>query len=195
MNDTLGPEWLVPSTLVFGESPKVVIPSEEVSVGHSREGRALISNTARKEMGKHMYSLRIRRALQQKTTQSANRTYKLVKIVLVCREKIINNRIGEWLGLFKVIDVDEYRNLIYTKGVKIGVARLLLNIAQVKHYLQPEHPSHCFISALGKRFGKCGTKYAEKEDMQLTEMVHQTDPRAHFEEMTDAKRKRIKNIL
>lgn len=116
-----------------------------------------------------MSSLRITRAMQQNTPPSANRVHEPGDSVLLWQEKIFNNRIGEWLGSFKAMDVDESKKLVYVQDVKTGSARPF-NIAQVKHYFQPENLSHCFISSVRKRFKKVGTKYTEEEDMHLTEI-------------------------
>ena len=63
MNDTLGPEGLVPSALVFGESPKVYTKSETPDERAVPAIRAKLAHTARSQMAKHMAELRVKRAL------------------------------------------------------------------------------------------------------------------------------------
>lgn len=50
MNDTLGPEGLVPSALVFGEFPKFVTKSEVPRERSILESRAEMATLVRKEM-------------------------------------------------------------------------------------------------------------------------------------------------
>ena len=62
MNDTLGPEGLVTSAIVFGEFPRGFTKSETPSQRPTLEERAPIAQSARKEMGKIMAEMRIRLA-------------------------------------------------------------------------------------------------------------------------------------
>ena len=71
MNDTLGPEGLVPSAFVFGEFPKVFTPAEEPHPRATVESRAAIASRARREMEQHMAKLRIRRALHHAIPSAA----------------------------------------------------------------------------------------------------------------------------
>ena len=80
--------------------------------------------------------------------------------MLVWREKIVNHRIGEWVGPFTVIATDESRKLVYVKDPKIGPARPF-NAVQVKRYLTSETTSvnlaHSFIMDLGGALSRFGT--------------------------------------
>ena len=49
-NDTLGPDGLVPSALVFGEFPSPIVTSETRHPRATIESRAEIANMAQKEM-------------------------------------------------------------------------------------------------------------------------------------------------
>ena len=51
MNDTLGPEGLVPSVLVFGQYPKFNIPSSKPSAKTTQISRKMVAETARKQNG------------------------------------------------------------------------------------------------------------------------------------------------
>lgn len=77
MNDTLGPEGLVPSALVFGEFPKVHTRSEAPDQRASAANQAKIANAARFEMQNHMSSLRVSRALKHKTPVAGDMSYKV----------------------------------------------------------------------------------------------------------------------
>ena len=75
MIDTLGPEGLVPSALVFGEFPPVIKKSEAPAARLKLRERASVAKSARKEMGKIIAEMRVRRALHHKTLSAADRFY------------------------------------------------------------------------------------------------------------------------
>eukprot|EP00171_Calliarthron_tuberculosum_P005792 IDg5792t1 len=75
MNDTLGPEGIVPSSLVFGEYPKVYTTSETPQQRPSIAERAKMLHTARIEMQKHMAKSRIARALKHSVPPAADNHY------------------------------------------------------------------------------------------------------------------------
>ena len=79
-----------------------------------------------------MSEMHIKRALKHRPPAAADRAYKPGDSVLIWREKIFNNRIGEWLGPFTVLSVDDEKKLVYVKEAKIGAARPF-NVVQVKH--------------------------------------------------------------
>lgn len=98
VNDTLGPEGLVPSALVFGEFPQVGTRSEVREEMPSLKKRATLADLARREMGERMAELRLKRALHHAVPPACDRSYQPGDKVLVWREKLIADRIGEWLG-------------------------------------------------------------------------------------------------
>ena len=102
VNDTLRPNGVVPSTLVFGEHPPVFTRSENQKRRPTLDERAKIAFEARNEMEQHMAKLRIDRALPHAVPPAANVTYERNDEVLVWREKQVNNRIGEWVGPYSV---------------------------------------------------------------------------------------------
>ena len=198
MNDTLGPEGLVPSALVFREFPPVFTKSEAPAARLILGERASVAQSARKEMGKLMG---VRRALHHRTLSAADRFYQPGDQVLVWREKIVNHRIGEWLGPFTVLCTDESRKLVYVQDAKIGAARRFKAV-QVKRYLTSETTSvnlaHFFMMDLGGALGRFGTTSVEAQTttgVHLTEIITRGDPRAYSPEMNAAKKAEIKNLL
>ena len=123
MNDTLGPEGLVPTALVFGEYPPIHTKSETPTSRAVLASRAEIGNAARHEMEKIMAELRIKRALQHAAPSSANTVYSPGDQVLLWREKQFDNRIGEWVGPFTVVAVNEQKKQVFVQDVRIGQAR------------------------------------------------------------------------
>ena len=192
MNNTLGPEGLVPTALVFGEYPPVHTKSETPNPRGVLASRAEISNTARQEMEKIMAEIRVKRALQHATPYSANNVYSPGDQVLLWREKQFDIRIGEWMGPFNVVAVDEEKAQVFVQDIRIGQARQF-NIVQVKRYHQPEKLSTTFMSDVrecGRYFGS-----PEDEEVYLTEIISKGDNSANLKEMTIAKRQEIKNLL
>ena len=118
MNDTLGPEGLVPSALVFGEFPPAYTKTEVPKARPSLSLRAEIANTARKEMNEHMAKLRVNRALKHKAASSTDSIFTPGDEVLVWREKIVNHRIGEWIGPFIVDSVEVDKKIIFVRDEK-----------------------------------------------------------------------------
>ena len=95
MNDNFGPEGLVPSALVFGEFACLRSFSGSVITRPSLAERSLAAQDARRAIGKHLAQVRIKRALRFQTLQASDLTYQPGDKVLVWREKLVVNRIGE----------------------------------------------------------------------------------------------------
>ena len=193
MNDTLGPEGLVPSALVFGEFPPVHTNSESNVPRATLQERAAMASTARREMEKCMAELRLKRALHHAVPPAADRVYQAGDKALVWREKLLANRIGEWIGPFVVVAADDERKIVYIRDTEIGPARPF-NAAQVKPYFAPENISHSFIAELQKGFVQFMTPRDEDETF-LIEIRDPSDSRAKSKEMHMAKREEIKILL
>ncbi|PXF40714.1 hypothetical protein BWQ96_09547 [Gracilariopsis chorda] len=131
MNDTLGPEGLVPSALVFGEFAQIHTRSEPPDQRETVASRAKVASSARTEMQKHMAKLRLDRALKQKTPAAADRTYQVGDKVLVRREKVVGSRIGEWMGAFTASAIVEAKNIVYIQDERISAAKPF-GVAQFK---------------------------------------------------------------
>ena len=204
LNDTLDPEGLVPSALVFGEFPPMFTKSESPAQRATLQDRASVAQSARKEMEKIMAEMRVRRALHHRVPSAADRFYQPGDKVLVWMERVVNHRIREWLGPFTVMSTDELGKLVYIQDAKIGTARPF-NVIQVKRYFSadsceeiPVNLAHYFVMELGEALNKFGTTSAEHEtpcDVLLTEIITLGDPRSYSSEMTAAKKAEIKSLL
>ena len=192
MNDTPGPEGLVPSALVFGEFSKVYTRSETPAQRPTLEDRAAIALCVRKEMERIMAEMRIRRALKHKIPAAADTSYQPGDKVLVWSEKIVESRIVEWLGPFEVLASDEEKKLVYVKDVKTGAARPF-NVSQVKRYLTPDMVAHCIMSELGEKLHRFGTSGKDWQ-VYLTEKLNPNDPRSDSLEMEEAKKAEIRSL-
>lgn len=95
MNDTLGPEGIVPSVLEFGKYPQVFTTSESRPPPPFVTERAIIADTTRSEREKQMATLKQKRGMHHAVPPAADRSHQPGDQVLVRREEIIANRIGE----------------------------------------------------------------------------------------------------
>lgn len=150
MNDTLGPEGIVPSVLVFGEYLPVFTTSERPTSRSPGHLRAKIATEARIEMEKHMGKARIARALKHAVPPSADRPLSPGDQVLVWRENIVKNRIGEWLGPFTVDNYISGKKLVYVRNGK-DIMLKPFGISQVNRYLAPELAAYSFLEDINER--------------------------------------------
>lgn len=94
--------------------------------------------------------------------------------VLVWREKQEDNCIGEWVSPITITAVEEEKKQVFLHDYRIGQSRPF-NMAQRKHYLQPEKLSSTFMSDL-----RSGFRYfvsPEHGDFYLTEVIPNNDGR------------------
>ena len=134
INDTLGPEGIVPLALVFGEYPSILSfiganlprPTLAESVSAAQD--------ARKIMSKHMAQVRVKRALKHRTPKAADCTFSPGDKVLVWMESQINNRIGLYKGPFTVLSFDPESKIVLVEEDP-GKIPKRYSVAQVKPYL------------------------------------------------------------
>ena len=58
---------------------------------------------ARRYMAKHLAQAKVTRALHQNIPPATDRRYQPGDKVIIWREKIVENRIGKWMGPYTVI--------------------------------------------------------------------------------------------
>ncbi len=75
MNNTLGPEGLVPSSLVFGELPQDHTASEIPKQRDTLGERAAMAHAARTEMQRIMARMRVARGLKHAVPRAADESY------------------------------------------------------------------------------------------------------------------------
>lgn len=113
MNNALVSEGLVSSALVFGTYPATDIFVEPREPKPTTQQRSQLASSIHLEIDKQMASIRVNRALCHKIPPESDVTYKVGDQVLVCREKQVNNSIGEWLGPDPVRGVNMDCKLVY----------------------------------------------------------------------------------
>lgn len=100
LNDTTGPDGMVPSLLVFGSLPS--FPAVNMDLPIQKERMAALQ-TARKEMASIVARLRVQEALRYKIPPSTHFLIKLGDAVYFYREgKSGCKRTGSWKGPFTV---------------------------------------------------------------------------------------------
>lgn len=74
--------------------------------------RAIIAQQARKIMAQHMANSRVTRDIKHNTPEATSTIYNPGDRVLILCEKKVENRIGEWLGPYVVVSVNDDTNII-----------------------------------------------------------------------------------
>ncbi len=198
LNDTLGPEGFVPSSLVFGEYPQMVTPSESRPSRGTNMELARIANFARNEMETIMAHIRLKRSLNHTVPPAADRMYEKNDQVLIWREKIIANRIGEWMGPYIVESYNPEKKLVSVIAGDSGRIKEF-NVAQVKPYYTPELLVQTFFEELLHRMQYFTSQKEEDFDIDykifLTEVFDSNDVRCTSPEMKKAKLEEIHNLI
>lgn len=193
INDSSGPEGLVPSALLFGEFQEA----------HSLRGttqretlgqRVTMASCASKQMQKDLCEKRLLRALQFKNLSGLEQVSQPGGNALVWRQKISNYRIGEWLGPFAVLTVDESRKQGHFQDSENSAARPF-NVVHVECYHDPGFFAHCSVIDLEKKLRRFRTVSFEEKEVSLTKVVGRSDPEAYSDKMIAVKREKIPNLL
>ena len=197
INDTLGPEGIVPSALVFGEFPSIrnflgpKVPRATLAE------RAEVALEARKLMSKHMAMTKVRRALTHQMPSAANHTYAPGDKVLVFREKVIENRIGEWQGPFTVMSYDQPTKTVLVQD-EPGSSFSKYNVTQVKPYVEPTDTPKAtavdFVSHVARALSDYQSP-PEAHEVCMTEVITPEDPRATNTKMREAIEAEVQDLL
>ena len=102
-NDTLGPEGIVPSALVFGEFLTVSTILGTRVPRQTLTERAQVVQRARKIMAQELADSQMKRSIKHKKPSATDHVYDPGEYALVLRDTIVNNRIGEFIGPFIVL--------------------------------------------------------------------------------------------
>lgn len=185
MNDALIPEGLVPSLLVFGEYPKQSLGLKHLLiVPKPLDVLKWLTQRDKKYVSKQIALLRVQRALRHAVPPSFHNFYQPGDQVLVWRENVINNRIGEWLKHFIVEHFDPQNKLVYLRNTKIRNYRLSMQLKSSAMNAR-KRQSH-FIFRYSKFLPSfCNT--SSRIFVHLTEIIELRDPRSSSNKMEDAK--------
>ncbi|MEM1283154.1 MAG: reverse transcriptase domain-containing protein [Chlamydiota bacterium] len=188
INDTMGPEGLVPSLLVFGSLPR--FPCVNSTLPNQRE-RMRALEVARAEMSTVTSELRIRKAMLSKVPRNADLVLNPGDMVRVFRE---TDR--KYLGPYPVIRVDgkQVFILINDKEIQHSIHQVLHaseydKIANGELLL--DEMKTMFSSFISRPLHESNDPYR----IHITEVLHPADPRAFGKLATEAKKKEIEGLI
>ena len=185
MNDTLGPEGTVPSALVFGEFPRLRSFEGPIVPRPALAERAEAAQEARPYMAKHLAQVRVK--------QATDRTYQPGDKVLVWREKLVENQIGEWIGPYTVTNYDAQAKIVLVQKDE-NSHHERYNLVQVKPFLSPEPASRNYFTTIHSSLRKFSS--AERDlSINITEIIIKDDPRANSPQMRQAVLDEVKDLL
>ena len=113
--------------------------------------------------------------------------------ILVWREKGHTQKNGEYKGPFKVASCDRIKKLVFIYDQPNGTPRPF-SIAQVKHNISPSTLSSSFFSDLNHALTPFKSP-SINDDIFITEIIPQKDPRSQTPEMQKAKLDEIRNLM
>ena len=192
MNHIIGTECIVPSALVFGEFPNMRAFRGPIVPRPSLAERAKIAQEARSLMSKHMAAVQIRRATQHQTPTATDTIFYPGQQVLVWKEKVFENRIGEWLVLYTVFSFDATAKIVLVQK-DADSAYETCNTTLVKDLKEPVAAETNVIDKLYSTLREYRSDITFP--VYLTEVIDKSDPRAHSTEMREAKRAEVQELL
>ncbi len=102
-------------------------------------------------MAKHLARARITRALKQSIRSATDNTFEPGDKRLVWREKLVENRIGEWVGPYIVRSNDAKGGIVLVQKDE-NSAHERYNLAQVRPFLEPGAAEISFLDNLHSSF-------------------------------------------
>ena len=144
-------------------------------------------------MVKHLVHVRVNRALKNNIPDATGRVYQPGKRVLKWRESIVENRIGEWAGLYTVNSFNKYLGIVLAQESE-DRSHERYKIAPVKPFLQTEEAGTCFKSNVRSAFSIFCTKNRVFY-VQFTKVVRKEDLRASSAETMEMISSEVSNLL
>ena len=181
MNDTMNPEGLVPSYLVFGIIPRLTDFCTELP---TQSDRLNAIEVARSEMERIISEIRLRHALNTNIPPASKQDYKVGQKVLVYREK----ENPPWQGPYTVTKIENKQIFIDRNGKEVQHS-----ISQIKHFV--DNSSEAIIETLHCLLGPYLNTIQNPNDVYLTETLHPTDPRAMSPRFMEAKKREINGLM
>ena len=189
----LGPEGGVPSALVFSEFPWLRSFVGPIIPRASLAARALVAQAARRYMAHHLAQVRVKPALHFQTPQETDQTYQTGDKVHVWREKLVENRIGEWSGPYTLYSYDAAaRIMLVQKDPESPYERY--NITQIITFVGPVAMANNFVESIASGFNYFSTP-SEAVSTHDTEVIDKNDFRAHSAEMHEAILSTVRDLL
>lgn len=156
--------------------------------------RASMLLVARNEMQNKIAKSRLARALKHCAPWSTENSYQQGDLVLIWEQKVLDNCLGEWIGPFKILDMDADKNLAYVQDVKVGNARPM-HVAQVLRYYEHEQIGYSMFLDIERVLRYFSNRQASDDSFYLMEIVDSSGPRLSFQKMSYAKKAELKGLL
>ena len=183
LNDTSGPDGLVPSLLVFGSLPSFPAVNMDVPI---QKHRMAALQTARKEMSSIVARLRIQEALRSRLPPAAKYLIEPGDLVHIYREGNASTKSqGEWKGPFKVVSVRGKQVTVDWDGTTKH-----FNLAQV--IPDPARVGDFELDRMVKAFDQF--RSSPSQETMITEVLRPCDPRCNTTEMQAAKAKELEGL-
>ena len=147
MNDTLGPEGHVPSSLVIGEFPTLRTFEGPLVPKPTLAECVEAAQEARRYMAKHLAQVRIKGALNHHTPPATKCNYQPGDKLLIWREKQVENRIGQWVGPYVVVSTDGVSRIVFVQ-MNPNAPFERYDITQVRHFVERKESTTNFLSAI-----------------------------------------------
>lgn len=179
INDTSGPEGLVPSLLVYGMLPRFPTPSSSLP---DQEHRMRALETARREMSTITSRLRIQQALRAKLPPATRYLVTPGDRVFVYQE-----RRKAWTGPYTVHKIHEKEVFVHVDG-----ALKHFNLSQVLP--DPATSGDKEIERLLQATSHFTSKGGSGHHAYITEVLHPRDPRRSSDSFQTAKAKELEGL-
>jgi len=188
-NDTLGPEGLVPSVLVFGCMPR--FPSVDSTIPAQKE-RMLALQEARKEMATITAELRLKKALLSKVPRNADLTVETGDMVRIYRETD-----KKYIGPFPVIRMDGKQVYVIQNDREVQYSlHQILPAVKYDSMVNGTYVTDILRAVTPSLKSSIKTKDTDSTaKVMITEILHRSDPRTQTPEAAIARRKEIENLV
>ena len=154
--------------------------------------RALAAQEARRHMAKHQAQVRVKRALQHQTPQATDQIYQPDDKVLVWREKLVENRIGELIGPYTVCSYDAEALIVLVRK-EPDAPHERYNVAQVRPFLEKNRRGESLHKFY--RLGVEPIHYTPTLPAHMIEFTEKNDPRADSPRMRRAISNEVRELL
>lgn len=193
MNDTMSPEGIVPSALVFGECPSLRTFERTFISRASLAERAIAAQEACRLLSKHFAQVQIKCAMIHQTPQATDITYQPRDKFLIWRQIIVENRISEWFGPYIVCSYDAAAKVVLIQKIPDSPYERF-NASQVKTFLEPDAEASSFMETVAAKFFYFVTE-PRVVFINMTEVINKEDPRAKNPEIQAAIMNEFKGLL
>jgi len=188
LNDTMGPEGLVPSLLVFGCLPRLT-PVNSHNPAQKQRMRAL--HEARKEMASVTAELRIRKALMTRAHPNTDIIINQGDKVRVFRE---TDR--KYIGPFPVIRVDGKKVFVLQNDTEkqYSLHQVVLS-EQYENILNGDAQIDDLRARMTHFISEQRKESRETFNINITELLEPSDPRTNCDDAKAAKEKELQDLL